>query len=454
MTTNKCTDEGYDAADFTLNISQATEAVSTNDAALNSCIHKFMESKEYYDLCTKYPTLLDDCYPNSHFPPMGDDQAPYLMPTDELAASNHTCATGYCPCTAQHFKIGTNSYSPYTFQNTNGTWTGFGVEFAHKMSEMCEVIEIEVVETPWYDCWRYDDTGIGEALENRTVDACMTYTHTHGIRNEFADFSSAILKTNKAAGLLGRLDENGKPLVSSDSDLSGLRVVDVGGWAPTPDTLVMTTNKCTDEGYDAADFTLNISQATEAVSTNDAALRMLLDGEADLVYIYSDQPKNIIDQCKKGEQDEKTNCTMWEQFGSAYAFVQTGKFGWVQNGTTLAMTKKGSGVDAALNSCIHKFMESKEYYDLCTKYPTLLDDCYPNSHFPPMGDDQAPYLMPTDDLAASNHTCATGYCPCDAAMSTTVKTGATGTTDLPEKTASSGATSASMSAWASALATK
>lgn len=168
---------------------------------------------------------------------------------------------------------------------------------------------------------------------------------------------------------------------------------------------------------------------------------MLLDGEADLVYIYSDQPKNIIDQCKKGAQDEKTNCTMWEQFGSAYAFVQTGKFGWVQNGTTLAMTKKGSGVDAALNSCIHKFMESKEYYDLCTKYPTLLHECYPNSHFPPMGDDQAPYLMPTDELAASNHTCATGYCPCDTAMSTTVKTGATGTTDESGEIASSGATS-------------
>merc|ERR1712232_969202 len=99
---------------------------------------------------------------------------------------------------------------------------------------MCPEIEIEIVGMESWDyCWRYDDSGIGEALDNGLVDACITYSHTRGVRNDHADFGYGILDINKAAGLLSLL-ESGNPKVDGNSDLTGLTVVDVGGWAPTP----------------------------------------------------------------------------------------------------------------------------------------------------------------------------------------------------------------------------
>eukprot|EP00971_Amphidinium_carterae_P061913 1226160-Amphidinium_carterae.1 len=65
----------------------------------------------------------------------------------------------------------------------------------------------------------------------------MTYTHTQGIRNQYAEFGDGILEVNKAAGLLTLLNENGVPMVTGQSDLSGLNIVDVAGWAPTADGL-------------------------------------------------------------------------------------------------------------------------------------------------------------------------------------------------------------------------
>ena len=44
----------------------------------------------------------------------------------------------------------------------------------------------------------------------------MTYTHTQGIRNDYADFSYGILDVNKAAGLLTLL-ENGMPKLDGHS---------------------------------------------------------------------------------------------------------------------------------------------------------------------------------------------------------------------------------------------
>jgi ABC-type amino acid transport substrate-binding protein len=91
------------------------------------------------------------------------------------------------------YRLGTNVYSPYTFRDGSGGWTGFGVEMARGMSSMCDDITIEIVETPWPDCWLYDDSGIGAALDQETVDACITYTHTHGVRNVYADFGWGVL---------------------------------------------------------------------------------------------------------------------------------------------------------------------------------------------------------------------------------------------------------------------
>ena len=96
------------------------------------------------------------------------------------------------------------------------------------------------------------------------------------------DFSNSILKSNKAAGILVRLDELGNPTVPPDSNLAGLKVADVNGWAPTEDTLRLLSNSCTGERF--RDFELVIPD-----NGNDAALRMLLDKDVDAVYIYADQ---------------------------------------------------------------------------------------------------------------------------------------------------------------------
>jgi hypothetical protein len=77
----------------------------------------------------------------------------------------------------------------------------------------------------------------------------MSYTHTTGSRNRFVDFSYGILDVNKAAGILTRLDSDGKPEISPKSDLSGIRIVDVTGWAPTEDGLAFVSNDCTGEEF-------------------------------------------------------------------------------------------------------------------------------------------------------------------------------------------------------------
>jgi hypothetical protein len=52
-----------------------------------------------------------------------------------------------------------------------------------------------------------------------------------------------------------------------------------------------------------------------------------------------------------------------------------------KNGTTLTMSRKGSGLSDIVNPCLADFMEQEEYYDLCRKYD-LVEDCYENRYFP------------------------------------------------------------------------
>jgi hypothetical protein len=49
----------------------------------------------------------------------------------------------------------------------------------------------------------------------------------------------------------------------------------------------------------------------------------------------------------------------------------------MKSGTTLAISKKGSGLADTLNSCIDAFIATKSYKDLCTKYD-LEGDCFQN----------------------------------------------------------------------------
>merc|ERR1719281_1503273 len=112
----------------------------------------------------------------------------------------------------------------------------------------------------------------------------MTYTHTQGVRNDYADFSYGILETNKAAGLLALLKDGKESTVTGLSDLAGKRVVDVAGWAPTADGLDFVTNKCTGEHY-SGNYTL-------LESTIDGSLEMVLNGLADAMFVYADQAHN------------------------------------------------------------------------------------------------------------------------------------------------------------------
>jgi hypothetical protein len=129
----------------------------------------------------------------------------------------------------------------------------------------------------------------------------MTYTNTNGVRNRFLEFSWSILKQNKPAGLLVRLDASGNPSHSPKSDFSGLKVADVKGWAPTIDGLEVSSNNCTGQSFKG--FTMEATPDTyttvDTLSTftkaNDIALAMLLDSKIDGVWIYADQAKNY--QC-------------------------------------------------------------------------------------------------------------------------------------------------------------
>lgn len=296
---------------------------------------------------------------------------------------------------------------------------GFGKDIADGMNALgasdntsaCASIEIEVVQTAWSNCWDGSGPTIGAALEDGSLDACTTYTHTKGIRNDFLDFSGGILDVNKAAGLITLLDEDGNPKVCGKSDLDGITVVDVSGWAPTADTIAFVMNKCTDSTY-SNNYTMVSAEETDDLGPNDVAMKMLRDGEADAIFIYADQAKNY--QCKDGVE-ATWDCTLWEGFGTEFAYVQTGQFGYTFNGTTLAITKKDSGVAEALNPCLWEFMETEAYYDACVK-SDFVDSCYPNSYFPSSGDVKVhEYNKDTDEHTGD---CSHGYCPCPSVNTT------------------------------------
>eukprot|EP00435_Cladocopium_sp_Y103_P075793 s11_g65.t1 len=237
----------------------------------------------------------------------------------------------------------------------------------------------------WNKCW--GNAIIGKGLEHGEVHGCMTYTHTYGARNRFMEFSRPILKDNKPAGLLVRL-QNGVPVINGANSLNGLKVVDVVGWAPTADTLALAENKCTKERFTG--FT--IIQPTDALAT-------LMNGDADAMWVYADQAKNY--QCTDGVT-ANWDCDLWAGFGTTFAYIQTGLFGHAMAGTTLAMSKKGSGLAEILNPCIDKFIVTKDYYDICVKHG-FDDSCFPNEFFPATEATDLVWEKPTDELTT---TCA------------------------------------------------
>ena len=91
------------------------------------------------------------------------------------------------------------------------------------------------------------------------------------------------MNDNKAAGVLARLDGNGNPVnVDGNSNLSGLRVVDVKDFAPTAENLALLNNHCTNEPFTGYTF---VKPDEETDLPNDDALRTLLAGNADAMFV-------------------------------------------------------------------------------------------------------------------------------------------------------------------------
>merc|ERR1719482_249756 len=123
----------------------------------------------------------------------------------------------------------------------------------------------------------------------------MTFTNLRGGRQRHLEFSDPILNLNKPAGILTRLVD-GVPVVSGLSDLAGKRVAEVTGWAPTPDTLALSTNMCTGKPFQGYEMISPV--VPEGSNPNDVAMKMLLDGDVDALWIYADQA--YLYQCDHG----------------------------------------------------------------------------------------------------------------------------------------------------------
>jgi len=391
---------------------------SSAPALIDSCLASFMQTKDYYDICVKHG-MVDDCYPNSFFPDANSGKGSYDMETNALTTE---CSTGYCKCPSTSsvtLKIGQDdNYPPYAYRNaTTGELAGFGKDIADGLTATCTDLTIEVVHANWSDCWSSAGGGaLGGKIVDGTLDACMTYSHTRGVRDDLADFSGAILDDNKAAGLMTLL-EGGVPKVNGLNDLAGLTIIDVGGWAPTADGLSFVTNKCTGQGY-SANLTVVVGDG------NDAAMSMLRNGAGDAVFLYADQGHRF--QCASDGTAATDgiavtwDCSLWAGLGTDYAYVQTGQKGYALNGTTLALAKKGSSAPALIDSCLASFMQTKDYYDICVKHG-MVDDCYPNSFFPDANSGKGSYDMETNALTTE---CSTGYCKCPITDTTTSGAGA------------------------------
>lgn len=296
------------------------------------------------------------------------------------------------------------NYPPFAFMGgveSDFDVSGIGHDVAFGLKEVCD-IDVFTVQTTWANCWNGDR--VGRALAAGEFHACMTFTNLRGARNRFLEFSQPILDLNKPAGILTRL-VNGVPVVNGLDDLSGKRVAEVTGWAPTPDTLALSTNKCTGKPFQG--YQMISPVVPDGANANDVSMEMLMNGDVDALWIYADQAH--LYQCGDNVSAD-WNCSLWEGFGSKYAYVQTGMTTYAVSGTTLTMSKKGSGIPEIVNPCIEKFRKTKSYYDICKKH-NVVGSCFPNSHFPSDTLPPSTWEIQAPDLST---TCADGYCPCPA----------------------------------------
>ena len=114
---------------------------------------------------------------------------------------------------------------------------------------------------------------------------------------------------------------------------------------------------------------------------NDHALRAVLEGHADAMWVYGDQAENY--QYHSDDEQDDWDCDLWNKFGTDFAYIQTGMFPWMHNGTTFAFSKKGSGLNELLNHCIDSFLITEEFYETCKikhRGHDQLRTCLPNAY--------------------------------------------------------------------------
>mmetsp|Transcript_77005 Transcript_77005/g.133254 ORF Transcript_77005/g.133254 Transcript_77005/m.133254 type:complete len:417 (-) Transcript_77005:421-1671(-) len=306
---------------------------------------------------------------------------------------------------------------------------GIGPDMIKAMGKYCG-FDVTVTQAHWNDCWGEGE--IGQGLREGWYHGCMMYTHIVGMRNRYLEFSHSYVTQNKPAGLITRL-ENGIPVVKGPDDLAGKTVVDVTGWAPTADTLHFVENKCTRkkfsvdltivQGNDVVHTPSGAKYTYEAKGNNDKALLATLNGVADVAWIYGDQAYNF--KCPDGSDADTQagwNCALWKLWGTDFAYIQGGMLGFMYNGTTMSISKKGSGVAKFMNDCLERFLPTREFYEVCKMKHVGVDQiqqCIPNdfikAHPGYQGYDikKTPYMFPTKDMAGAGESCATGYCSCD-----------------------------------------
>jgi hypothetical protein len=336
--------------------------------------------------------------------------------TSDGARSTQSCQVleptipGYTPGVGEvpRILVGIDLWSPWALIDPadGGNLKGFLPDFVEMMNDICTDIDINWIHTGWGDCFAEPDgnSWVGGDIKNGAIHACAGYTHTGGTRNRLFEFSHAVTRPSmRTGGFISRLKADGTPEIPATSDLKGVKVVDVAGWAPTADNIQMATNDCSGGATFAYTDIVFVPAGTEG---NKAAMAKLKSKEADIIWVYSDQAYNCQDAL------DTDDCSNWDGFGTEYAYIHTG-LPFAINGTTMAIAKRGSGAAKLLNPCIAKVLDTKAYEELCAEYEQT-ESCWPNDHFAGSGADKFYNKMHSEKTGAQIKTCAEGYCPCPA----------------------------------------
>lgn len=298
-------------------------------------------------------------------------------------------------------------YMPHGARDTGGdVQTGFGVEFAKALCTKYE-LKCEIIRHRYEECWASDDYP-GRALYGGGFHACSTYVHTH-LRQASMDFGRPLAK-RRPAGMLTRL-ENGKPVVSANSDLKNKLIGVVGGWAADEASLRHLKNGCTDKSF-SPDKVIPIKDPNQGP---DEAMAALLNGTVDAVYTFAD----ILDTRRHCEF-EGCNKELYSGLGKDYAWIHTGITEYQSNGTTLSMAPKGSSLNSCLDPLIGDFLTTEDYAELCRKYDSQGVQCFRNDYYSTgrgnlwsMDNKNRMEFCSDSENEEDCNSCAAGYCPCE-----------------------------------------